>query len=111
MTDFSDFFSVDNLMDKVNSLSGSGFCELIRKALTLYVLFTSDEASVASKALIIAALGYFICPVDAIPDFMPVVGYGDDLSVMGLLLLQLDDLISPAIEAEVELMMPSGCSE
>jgi len=109
MSDFSDYFSFEQLMEKVNGLSGGSCCELIRKALTLYVLFSSDEVSASIKVLIVAALGYFICPLDAIPDVIPVLGYSDDLSVMAVLLSQLDDLVTPAIEGEVESMMPSGC--
>ena len=35
------------------------------------------------KAGIIVALGYFISPIDAIPDAIPVVGYVDDALVAG----------------------------
>lgn len=34
------------------------------------------------KMLILGALGYFILPVDAIPDFIPVAGYTDDLAAL-----------------------------
>jgi uncharacterized membrane protein YkvA (DUF1232 family) len=34
-------------------------------------------------ALAIGALIYFISPIDAIPDFIPVVGYIDDAAVIG----------------------------
>lgn len=33
------------------------------------------------KAAIIGALAYFIMPVDAIPDFIALLGYGDDAAV------------------------------
>ncbi len=37
------------------------------------------------KALIIGAIGYIVLPVDLVPDFIPVVGYADDLaSVAGV---------------------------
>ena len=37
------------------------------------------------KALIIGAIGYILLPLDLIPDFVPVVGYTDDLaSVAGV---------------------------
>ena len=32
------------------------------------------------KALIIGAIGYILLPLDLIPDFTPVIGYGDDLA-------------------------------
>lgn len=39
-----------------------------------------------AKGVIFGALGYFIAPIDAIADFIPVAGYSDD---MGMLLLAL----------------------
>ncbi len=35
-----------------------------------------------AKTAIVAALGYFIFPLDAIPDLTPVVGYADDFGVL-----------------------------
>jgi len=109
MTDYQGYFSADSLVEKINSLSGGSCCELIRKVLTLYVLLISDEVSAAVKVLIIAALGYFICPIDAIPDLLPVVGYSDDLGVLATLLIQLESLVTNEVENEVQLMMPDGC--
>lgn len=34
------------------------------------------------KAIVVAALIYFISPIDAIPDVAPLVGYMDDLGVI-----------------------------
>jgi uncharacterized membrane protein YkvA (DUF1232 family) len=34
------------------------------------------------KAIVVAALIYFISPIDTIPDFAPLVGYLDDLGVI-----------------------------
>ena len=34
------------------------------------------------KAVVVAGLIYFISPIDLIPDFIPVVGYLDDLGVI-----------------------------
>jgi uncharacterized membrane protein YkvA (DUF1232 family) len=38
------------------------------------------------KAIIVAALIYFIVPIDAIPDLTPFFGYLDDLGVITALL-------------------------
>ena len=38
------------------------------------------------KAIVVAALVYFIVPVDAIPDLTPLFGYMDDLGVITALL-------------------------
>ena len=34
------------------------------------------------KVTIVSALGYFILPLDAIPDLTPGVGYADDLGAL-----------------------------
>ena len=35
-----------------------------------------------TKMVIYGALGYFISPIDVIPDFIPVVGFTDDIGVL-----------------------------
>jgi len=109
MLDSRGYFSGKDLLAKVDSLSRSQCCELIRHALTLYVLLQSDTTVVATRLAIMSALGYFICPVDAIPDVLPVVGYSDDLAVLSVLLTKLEGLISPTIQAEVDALVPDGC--
>jgi uncharacterized membrane protein YkvA (DUF1232 family) len=34
------------------------------------------------KAALVGALAYFVLPVDAVPDILPVIGYGDDAAVL-----------------------------
>ncbi|WP_304517677.1 YkvA family protein [Cecembia rubra] len=44
----------------------------------------SGEFRVTNKTLGLIVLGlvYFITPLDFIPDFMPLIGFADDLSVL-----------------------------
>jgi uncharacterized membrane protein YkvA (DUF1232 family) len=34
------------------------------------------------KAALIGALAYFVLPFDAVPDVLPLLGYGDDAAVL-----------------------------
>jgi hypothetical protein len=48
----------------------------------LWALIKDPNAGWGSKALAIAALIYLISPLDAIPDFIPVLGLTDDAAVI-----------------------------
>ena len=45
-------------------------------------------------AWIIAALAYFISPIDAIPDVIPVLGYVDDAALVGWVIYELADEVA-----------------
>ena len=51
-------------------------------ALLLYYVLKSPMTSSKDRAKIIGALGYFILPIDLIPDFIPVAGFTDDLAAL-----------------------------
>jgi uncharacterized membrane protein YkvA (DUF1232 family) len=53
-----------------------------------------------AKALALAVAGYAFSPIDLIPDFIPVVGYLDDLILVPAGLWLVLRLIPPAVLAE-----------
>lgn len=88
MTDgtFSSSYSDDGFWEKVKiyaKVAGEGVLE---PALKMYYSALDKDTPAWAKATIVTALGYFISPVDAIPDITPVVGYADDLGVLTLAL-------------------------
>ncbi len=51
--------------------------------LLLYYALQSPQTSTKDKSIIYGALGYFILPLDLVPDFIPLAGFGDDLGALG----------------------------
>ena len=49
---------------------------------TFYLYYALPKVSILDKAIIIGSLGYFISPFDIIPDFIPVIGFMDDISAL-----------------------------
>lgn len=56
--------------------------QALEKALWLYYAVQNPGTPKWARRVIYGALGYFVLPLDAIPDLAPLVGYTDDLSVM-----------------------------
>jgi uncharacterized membrane protein YkvA (DUF1232 family) len=80
--DYSREYSEEKLWAKITKFAAQAGRELIHKALLLYYATTRPDTPTWAKAVILGALGYFISPLDAIPDMIPVIGFTDDLSVL-----------------------------
>lgn len=55
---------------------------VVYASLILFYTLRDPEIPLWVKLMIVAALGYFISPIDAIPDFAPLAGFLDDLGVL-----------------------------
>ncbi len=49
-------------------------------------LANNDETPFAAKVLLLSAVAYFLWPFDLIPDFIPIIGYLDDLVIVPFLI-------------------------
>ncbi|WP_113513442.1 YkvA family protein [Bosea sp. 2KB_26] len=57
---------------------------------------TRDPATPRRVRLtLLAALGYFVLPIDAIPDIMPIIGFSDDAAVMAAAIAAVAGSITP----------------
>ena len=75
-------FSFDSLMSKIKETAKKAGLKAIYMALLLYYALDSPTISTVDKAIIYGALGYFICPIDIIPDILPFIGLTDDIAVL-----------------------------
>ena len=74
--------------------------ELKRAAVTLWMASRHPGVPRLAKALAFFVVAYALSPIDLIPDFIPVLGYLDDLILLpGLIWLALR-MIPPALRAE-----------
>ena len=79
---FENNYSDSGFWDKVVTFAKTAGREVIEKALWLYYAAQNPQTPAWAKSIIYGALGYFVFPLDAIPDPTPVVGYADDLGVL-----------------------------
>lgn len=91
---YGQYFSVDGLWDKIATSAQKAGVKVVYGALLLFYASTDKNVSMADKAKIYGALGYFILPLDLIPDMLPG-GYVDDLGALIWALKAVWDNITP----------------
>jgi uncharacterized membrane protein YkvA (DUF1232 family) len=96
---FETDYSQRSFWDKLVGFARSAGCDVVEKALQLFYAAQSPDTPVWAKTVIYGALGYFINIFDAIPDFTPAVGYGDDLGVLVAALATVAAHVTPEVKA------------
>ena len=96
--DFNDYLNDRTIADKINK-AYPALKSALKNVQLLYALFKDAargkfKLPPASVAMIGGGLLYFILPADLIPDFLPVVGYLDDLAVLTTIMNALQKEIS-----------------
>ncbi|TDE29285.1 DUF1232 domain-containing protein [Flavobacterium ranwuense] len=66
----------------------------------LIVAYSDKRTPLSAKILIGLTVGYLLSPIDLIPDFIPVIGYLDDLIIVPLLIRLSIKLIPTAVLIE-----------
>ena len=79
---FQHQYSETGFWEKLGSYARVAGRDVVEKALILFFTAKSPRTPRWARTTIFGALGYFIVPLDAIPDLTPVVGYSDDLGVL-----------------------------
>ncbi|MBE7682235.1 YkvA family protein [Paenibacillus sp. P13VS] len=82
MASASDQYSEDSFWEKIKKFGKKAGSKVVYTALLLFYCLTDKDVPIWAKAVITGALTYFISPVDAIPDVVPVVGFTDDLGAL-----------------------------
>lgn len=93
MENHSEHFSNESFWDKVREFGKK--IPFLRDALAMYYCIMDEETPVWVKTIIISALGYFIFPLDAVPDFIPVAGFLDDAGIITAALAVISAHIKP----------------
>lgn len=77
-----------------------------KEALSVWYCAKDDDTPLAAKGMMLAALAYFVLPVDAIPDVIVGLGYTDDAAVFTALMAIVGRNLKPkhklAAKADIE---------
>ncbi len=75
--------TADNVLGRIGGwLREKGIPEVVQLVQELLDLLRCPEISLMYKTMVVAALLYLMTPLDAVPDFLPVVGWLDDIAIL-----------------------------
>lgn len=73
--------------------------------LSAYVCVRDPATSRRVKLTLLAALAYLVMPIDGIPDFLPLLGFGDDAAVIATAIATVRGAITPEHREEARTML------
>ena len=95
---YEKYFSESELWQKLERFGKSIGATILYPVLLLYNLLKSGEITLVEKATIIGTLGYFILPIDILPDAIAGVGYTDDAAALWAALTALASSLTVEIQ-------------
>ena len=98
---YTDDFSDGKFWDKIKEVAKKIGLKTTSYALILYYVLQKKEVPFKDKMLITGCLGYFILPIDLIPDFIPIAGYTDDVAGMIFAIRKCMDYVDDEIKQNV----------
>lgn len=99
---YSSYYSEASLWNKILKYGRKAGISVIYAGLLLYYLLQKENLPLQVKAAIIGALGYFILPVDVIPDIIAGLGYTDDLAVLLMMLKYCSQYMDEGVKAKAK---------
>ena len=98
LDDYAKYFNDNSLWKKLRKVARKAGRKAVYNVPVLYYVARDPAVPSSMKYKILGALGYFILPLDFIPDFVLGLGFTDDLAALAWALFKIKKYITPEIE-------------
>lgn len=95
LSKYAGYYNPSALFDKIKSVARKAGVKVVYVVLLLYYSTLDKELPVKDRLMVLAALGYFILPLDFIPDALPG-GFTDDMAALVFVLKKVWNNLTPA---------------
>ncbi len=97
---YTEKFSENRLWKKLKNFAAQAGVKTVYSALLLYYAYRRKETPLWAKNIILGTLGYFLAPIDAIPDLTPFLGYTDDVGVLSFGLVTIAGFVNKDVRKQ-----------
>lgn len=94
------YFSEKKFWRKLQQYARKAGIKTIYTALLLFYAYRRKDTPAWAKTIVLGVLGYFISPIDFIPDLSPILGYTDDLGWLTFGLVTIAGYINPEVREQ-----------
>ena len=102
---YSNEYTQETLAKKLKNNTVKAGKKLVYVVLLLYYTLQKSNVPLKAKTAIIGALGYFIVPIDVIPDFLPMIGLTDDFGALMIALATVAMYIDDEVKRKANLKL------
>lgn len=95
-------FSEGSFWQKLTGAAGRAGSQVLENALVLFFTLRRPDVPAWAKGVIYGALGYFILPIDAIPDIIPGIGFSDDLTALAAAMVAVAAHVTPEVRQQAQ---------
>ena len=99
---YEKYFSESELWQKIGKYGKSIGATVLYPVFLLFNLLKSGDINMKEKAMIIGTLGYFILPLDLLPDAIAGMGFADDVAALTATVTALASCITEDIQKEAK---------
>ena len=93
-------FSEIKLWSKLKRFARQAGVKTVYTVLLLFYAYKRKDTPGWAKKLIIGVLGYFLAPIDAIPDLTPFIGLTDDFSLLSVGLVTIAGYVNKEVRQQ-----------
>lgn len=95
---YKDQYTEKKLWRKIARFAQRMGIKTVYTTLLMFFAYKRKETPRWAKNIVLGALGYLISPIDLLPDLTPIIGYTDDLGVLGFGLVTIAAFINEDVK-------------
>lgn len=99
---YIDKFSEHRFWDKLRNYARQAGLKTVYTALLLFFAYRRKDTPYWAKNIVLGTLGYFLSPIDAVPDLTPIIGYTDDLGVLAFGLVTIAAYVNQEVKQKAK---------
>lgn len=96
-------FSEISMWEKIRKFASKAGQQTVYSVLLLFYAYKRSDTPYWAKNIIIGTIGYFISPIDALPDLTPIIGYTDDIGVLSFGLVTIACYVNDEVKSKAQI--------